>query len=82
MTEQTRVLYVLPADPDYVFWDIDTMANFDNGPGEMPDWDWDEIEPVAVVRIEDGIEPLDLNTQEIGLLGKTPPGVRVLWAKS
>ena len=81
MTEQTRVLYVLTADPGYVFWDIATMDNFDTA-GSQPEWDWDEVEPVAIVHIEDGIEPLDLNAQEIGLLGDTPRGVRVLWAKS
>ena len=82
MAEQTRVLYVLTADPDYVFLDIHTETNFDTGPGTAPEWDWDEVEPVAVIHVADGIEPLDLNAQEIGLLGDTPPGVRVLWAKS
>ena len=74
MTEQTRVLYVLKMDPDDVFWDFNNEARFDSS--------WDEIEPVAVVRVEDGIDYRDLNTQDIGLLGETPPGVRVLWAKS
>ena len=82
MTEQTRVLYVLTANPDFVIWDITTQDNFVTGPGAPPIWDWEEAEPVAVVHIADGIEPLDLNTQEIGLMGDTPPGVRVLWAKS
>ena len=81
MADQTRVLYVLTADPDYVFWDIGTTANFDTHPDDPPDWDWDEVEPVAVVHIQDGIELLDLNAQEIGLQGDAPPGVRVLWAK-
>ena len=70
----TRVLYAVIYDDDAVYWDYKVSDLCSN-----PIWDWLAFKPVAVVDV--GIaDLLNLNKQEIGLMGDAPKGVTILWS--
>ena len=76
MPTSRRVIYAMKKDSDHVFWDRDVERAFE------PGLDWDQFAPVAVVEIAGDVDLSRLNLHEIGVLGITWRGVKLLWPKS